>query len=297
MYFRRRNLNKYNKRRNKIEELIYRIKKYRIVNSLLQVLMIVSVNFAGYIAYYDINIFMMIDATAITKYVFGLVIIFALISALITLLFSFLEKYYFLNPTSHFFVDMNQTISLLGPLIKYPLIFIIFSIIYVGWINTIYISLLFIFYFGVMYLADSSENIKEVFKNKNIDIFSELNKIKTLDETKSFFQRFINYYLVSVMRITRASREINLKDFILGKIGIMLLLLSFSLGIGRADFVQTRYVVKLNNDDKKYILFLNTFNGVFLFDKQFKETIFVANDNLEKLVFVKDARRGIGDFK
>lgn len=297
MYFRHRNLKNTNKRGNKIEEYIGKVKKYKILNSLLQILTVVSVNFAGYIAYYDINIFMMIDMTAITKYVFGLVIIFALVSAIITLAVSFLVKYYLLNPTSYFFGKMNNKISSLGPLIKFPLIFTIFSFIYVGWINTIYILLIFLFYFGVMYLADGSESIKQVFKTKNINIFSELNKIKTVEETKGFFQRFLNYYYESIITITRASKEVKLKDFILGKIGIMLLLLSFSLGIGRADFVQSKYIVKLNNDEKTYILFLNTFNGIFLFDKKLQETIFVSNDNLHKLVFIKDVRRGLADFE
>ena len=203
MYFQKRNIqNKGNQ--NSIHGILKSIKKYNIIKNIVLLLSIVSVNFAAYIAYYDINIFILIDSSAIMKYIFGLLILFAFVSAVITLFLLFLEKYLFM-PFSILHITNQKTVSSVINLLRFPLILFIFNIIYVGWSNTLKIVIIFIFYFGIIFVTDlinksdlvSKKNktlnpiasIKSILKGKKINIKNMIKEYFIF--IKDFFKFFV----------------------------------------------------------------------------------------------------------
>ena len=300
MYFRKRKIKKSSEKKDLISSIRNITKKYYVIKNILLLLSIVSVNFAAYIAYYDINIFMMIDSSAIIKYTFGLLILFAFVAALTTLMLLFIEKYIFLP--SFFHIGDEKRVSSIFNLLRYPLIILIFSCIYIGWLNTIKIFFVFIFYFGVIYIVEifNDRYFKIRHKNKiNIIAFIKNTiKIRNFKEVLNNINQFFKDYFALIIDYFKFILKFNpqnfeLKHFIFSKFGFMFLLLALLLGIGRASFVNNRFYVKLNTSNEVYVLFLNTTNGIFLFDKNKDEVFYTANDKIKKLVFLKDSRRSL----
>jgi len=273
MYYRRRKFQKNIKNNNFIES----IKKYNILKNTLLLFSIVSVNFAGFIAYYDINIFMLVDSTTIIKYVFSLLIQFALISAAITLILLILEKYTF---SILGYMD-EKKFSNIFKMIHYPLIIVSFSFVYVGWQNTMITVFVFLVYFYVIFIGErlqkNSISLKNISKRRNLNIENLI------------LEYFLFFKRVKIM--VQTGESIDLKDFVFSKFGFMLLLLALLTGYGRASFVNNRSYVKLNTDKDVYVLFLNTNNGIFLFNKKNNEVFYTSNEKISKLIFIKDARR------
>ena len=61
------------------------IKKYKIIENIIIFTSIISANFVAYIAYFDINIFMFIDSSALITHTFSMIILFTFISAFLTI--------------------------------------------------------------------------------------------------------------------------------------------------------------------------------------------------------------------
>lgn len=302
MYFRKRKIKKSAENKDLMNGILILLRKYNVIKNILLLLSIVSVNFAGYIAYYDINIFMMIDSSAIIKYIFSLLILFAFVAAVTTLVLLFIEKYIFSTPISFFHIGDEKKISSIFNLLRYPLIILIFSCIYIGWLNTLKIFFVFIFYFGVIYIGEIVNDTYFKTGNKNkINIIAFIKStIKTHNFKEAFnnINQFVKDYFGLIIDYFKFLLKFNpqnfeLKHFIFTRFGFMFLLLALSLGIGRASFVNNSFYVKLNSNNQVYVLFLSTTNGIFLFDKNKDEVFYTANDKIKKLVFLKDARRSL----
>ena len=77
------------------------------------------------------------------------------------------------------------------------------------------------------------------------------------------------------------------RKFIGTNIGLLIILFSLSLGIFRANYVKNNIEIKIENLSTNYVLFLNTDNGILLYDKNEKKVNFIPWNNLKQFNFLE----------
>jgi len=172
------------------------IKKYKIIENIIIFTSIISANFVAYIAYFDINIFMFIDSSALITHTFSMIILFTFISAFLTIFLLLIQNIMLFK--SSYIADIpiitikNPNSSkiyklLSNKLLKYIITVMIFSFLYIGGTNTSYVLAVFFMVFSFVYMID-------LFKEYYTPVHTEdeiFNKIKFYNKLPSSFKEIL----------------------------------------------------------------------------------------------------------
>lgn len=266
---------------------------------------IITVNFTSYTAYFDINAFMIIDLTSITKHVLGIVILFTLVSSSIMICFLVINNFILLpiyqmklfnkeynKPFDNFFTSFY---------LRLISVILVFSFIYMGIYNTLYLISFFILFFILIYLYSILKSI--IFRIRNVqdnkatfvEVLMNIKSDDYLPLIKKFLYDNLTSSLALVLYSKKASKIALNKDnfikFITTNIGIMIVFLSLFMGIARADYIENNMEVSINKEKDFYTLFLNTSNGVLLYSERKDNVRFISWDRLDDLSFKKEKKR------
>lgn len=296
-----------------MERLVQYVKDVRLVESIILFMSVVSVNFAAYISYFDINVLSIIDSTALTKHVFGLLVVYIIVSASVTLFLFFLSSGVFYN----FAVDLSNVIPnelikslrfspersqeiIESPVTKYFFVFLIFLFSYVGVNNALLVILVFFVYFSLIALHRASS----LYRKNDPKEWEATAMIKADEKFKNKSESIKGVYLfgqglsiafkkdvAAIALAIKSVREGEFLGFMASKIGIALIFTSLVLGIGRADYVSRNVIVTLEEGNGSSVLFMSTFNGVGLYNSDDGKVEFVSWDNINSLSFSIDNKK------
>lgn len=279
--------------------------KYNILQNILLFFTILTVNFSSYVAFFDINSFMLIDLTSISKYIFSSIILFTLVSSSLLIFFLFIKNtflpiFYELRlfrkkyiESIEFFFDSYLT--------KFFLTLFVFLYIYIGISNTLLLFLILILY---LFINLVYSNLKHLTIKKRLDedesekiIYFDLLKKENINSNKSFYL-MLEFYIDFIsnipslfnnilISINNSLKKENFFKFIGTNIGLLIILFSLSLGIFRANYVKNNIEIKVEDLSTNYVLFLNTDNGILLYDKNEKKVNFIPWNNLKQFNFLE----------
>lgn len=285
------------------------LKDKNILTNMLLVGSIVSITFASYISCFDINAFIFVNASTVGKHFTEMAILYVLVLAGVSLLLLFASNYLtvserFKNSQSTIFsffsfvvieIPEDETIlfqKFLSSLItKYLLTILIFSILYVGAVNALYISSLFIIYCTILYLGHHI-NQKEILEDPKYNNSEEKNlEAKKKGKISIIAQEILSSVNLDIQESNEKIKNGEFIQFFAKGLGIILVLLSFSLGIGRADFVKHNLLVKMTEKEGSFALFLTTSSGVGLYDIDNEKVIFIPWGRLDEMELDSQKRR------
>ncbi len=288
-----------------LDKLYKIIKDRHVLETVIILLSILSVNFSSYISYFDLNTIAIIDSTSISKYFFGAVVLYAIVSACVSIFLLFVQNLILKSSEVLLAVDVEKNgevstgresiesiqNSLEGKVVKYFLIIIIFCFLYVGFTATILIFFLCFIYISVIAYFRSKFSDKLQVRVDKVAGKYEIDSLVGM----GFFPhglalKFLFYFFIDAMINIKSGKY---SDFILSKVGVLLLLFSFSLGIGRAFFVEDNVHVNLNGGEKTLVLYLATNDGIAIYDKDVGQVSFTSWGNISELVFIGNKRRSI----
>lgn len=182
---------------------------------------------------------------------------------------------------------------------KFILTMIVFLFFYTGLINFLIIIGILITYIILLIMFDAifhSENIQIEndfwleFKNSET-ILHKINLVfEIIDISHNGF--FSNFDFKKTFQFIQKGQYL---QFILSKIGIMLILFSLALGVGRANYVQNHILVNVNKDKQTYVLYLATGDGIALYNASLKQVSFISWGNVKNLLFLSKERRSLTD--
>jgi hypothetical protein len=285
---------------NKIKD---NIKKYKMIENIIIFTSIIAANFAAYIAYFDISVFMFIDSNAIINHTFGIVILFSFISASLTIFLIFLQNILLVRHENILFIsiitvedpDNSKVYNLLNnKFLKYIIAVIIFSFLYIGKTNTLYVLGSFFLFFIFIFIIDLLREYRDPFYSED-ELLTEMNKIKYIKILPNSFKKTLRH-AYTYDYILKKEMSILYKDgksfqIVLSRLGIMLITLSLLVGIGKANFVEKNNLVCVSSRDKNIsnlVLFLSTNNGICTFDEKSKLVEFIPWGNIEKVTFLSE---------
>jgi len=126
---------------NKLKE---NIKKYKIIENVIIFTSLISANFVAYIAYFDINMFMFIDSSAVIKHTFSMIILFTFVSASLRIFFIIFQNIFLVKHENILFISfitLKDTDSSIiyklfdNRLLRYIITIITFNFLYIGITN------------------------------------------------------------------------------------------------------------------------------------------------------------------
>lgn len=280
------------------------IRKKNIIENILLIGAIISANFASYLAYYDINALMITDATALTKYILNFTITYVIVSTSISVLLLFVQKISLLTSDEKGMISKESRIILHNAIgnkvFKFILTTIIFLFFYTGMKNSLIIISIFLAYIFLIILFDTLFNTEDT-----PDFVKPISDTKNQDKfTTTLMKIDFAFDVISSLKIGFAS-NFNFKktlsyiyegkylQFLISKIGTMLVLFSLALGIARANYVQNNILVNINNNKENFVLYLSTNNGIGLYNTTLRQVSFVSWGNVKNLVFIAKNRRSL----
>jgi hypothetical protein len=290
-----------------LDKLYKVIKDRHVLETVIILLSILSVNFSSYISYFDLNTISIIDSTSISKYFFGAVVLYAIVAACVSILLLFVQNLILIISEIPLVLGhevlgsvviskesrKNIQVGLEGRVIKYLLILMTFCFLYIGFMATFLIFFLCLLYISVI------SYFRKKFADEGqmrVDVEQSNEKFK-IDSSiyngvipGGFLVNFLVDFLIDAITDIKKGKY---SDFIISKVGVLLLLFAFSLGIGRAFFVEENIHVNLNGGEKILVLYLTTNDGVALYDKGVGQVSFTSWGNISDLVFVGGKRRSI----
>ena len=264
-----------------LRKLAY-IRKKNIIENILLFGAIVSANFASYLAYYDLNATMIIDATALTKYILNFTITYIIVSTSISVVLLFIQNFSLLMTDEKGILSKESRQiahdALGNKVFKFILTVFIFLFFYVGVKNSLITVGIFIFYGILLIIFNTIFNSEDNEDKNSIHLRESFSGIGiSINIEKSLSYIYQGQYT----------------QFLLSKIGIMLILFSLALGVGRANYVQEHILVNINEDKKTFVLYLATGDGVGLYDTELKQISFISWGNVKNLVFLSKERRSL----
>ncbi len=165
-------------------------------------------------------------------------------------------------------------IFLSDKLFKIAVSLILFSYFFTGFIQTM-MTLIFIIIITYLWFY-----IERDYRKFAIHI---ANKVKS--NNTSYHKEF-----TKSIKLTSEKKQIQLKEFIIDNIGIILILLSFMIGTSRADYVKNNIHININNNIKEYTLYLTTATGIGIYDNELEQTSFISWDNIKSMKFLKQSK-------
>lgn len=297
------------------KEIVDYLKEKNVFSNFLLFGSVISANFAAYLACFDINALLIIDATTAGKHIVGIIILYVMVSAAVSLALLYLPNYFSLTETFRRKSGVNINIGFMkfsdktlksiravlsNVVFKYALSIFIFSCLYVGIENTVFIIYVFTIYFITILLSDYWHKDKNESNGQNEPEENNQPSQKKawyVDVFRSFITRTETIFNTIYTDFDRAFEKLKNGEyikFLANKAGFILIFLSLALGVGRADFVQNNVHVQLNGIEKTYVLYMTTSAGVALFDKNNKQVSFTSWDKINNMLFLKDKRRFIG---
>ena len=225
---------------------------------------------------------MIIDATALTKYILNFTITYIIVSTSISVLLLFIQNFSLLISDEKGMISKESRQMLhdaLGnKIFKFILTALIFLFFYVGLKNSLITVGIFILYVILLIMFNIIFNSEDKEDKNSIHIAgSTLGIGITINIDKSLSYIYQGRYI----------------QFLLSKIGIMLILFSLALGVGRANYVQNHILVNINKNKKTFVLYLATGDGVALYDTKLQQVSFIAWGNVKNLVFLSKERRNL----
>lgn len=218
---------------------------------------------AFYLSSFNINTFMLLDATTVGKFFINLTFSFVLASTIVSIFLPWFQYSLSAIVPEKFHILIENDFGKLKPGFK----LIIFLFFYVGIKNTGYVAAQLIF-ISLLFLA------YDIMKAPKI--FIEGTKLPDL------YQIIIKYF-----------KEKRYRDLFFSNMGVFLLIFSISIGVGRAYYVKDHSTVTINNGNKEYILFMTTDYGVNLYDKKKDKVTFISWDNVTDMTFKNKSSRFI----
>ncbi len=282
------------------------VKEFNIVKNLLLMLSVLTINFAVFVSYYDINSFILIDLTTISRFSLNFIYTYALSSGItIVLLFlikSILPYFYATNYYKRKYSIIINRYIIDSKYTRYAFTLVLFIYLYTGFINSLYLIGILILMIGIHILNKLGKYyiITSIKRKKKIQ--EKIKKVSTLDLKDFFKNQYIELKANFIAESNVTKKSLNLKIikiFFTSYIGIIVICFSFALGIFRADFVEQTMHVKIK--EKEYILFFVNSNGIILYDQVNKDQVnkdqvkFVPWDNLKDLYFIYEKKRNLKD--
>lgn len=300
------------------------VMRSKYVQLFLATLSLATINFAVYIAYFDINAFSMIDTVAASGHIFRLVILYTVISYVFYLFNSYTEHQSLASSSlsrlglnlsmAHlkFLSNGNKAVILidkvikfigqlalkfktgfiekyyLGKILKTALPLLVFLMLYVG-LNglLIYVASITVVIL-ILFIAkpdrDGFEKLKASFKE---DGLSESVGDGDLKDMLLEMERTENEFKLFQFSISKKY----LMSFLIDKSWLLLILTSVLIGGLRANFVENHILVSLGTDKDKYSLFMTTSSGIGLYSSAKKQVEFISWDNVTNLTYLQSYRR------
>lgn len=271
-----------------IKKLVDYLKNGKLRNNIILLLSVISINFASYIAFFDLNSLSIVDSSTISRHILNLVIPYILVSVLVTLIIHLINFNFEYSKVIDVFKygvregKFSKLIKLVmkfsnGTMIKYGIIVLLFCFYYIGTDLTLAILLIFCMFvliFILTYIMYSFVNkifIKHIIKNSAIE------------KDRLELQNILN-------------KKINYKSMLINNIGILIVLFSLILGMARATHVYVTNYVKINDNNTSYILYMATMSGVGLYDKKLQQVSFKSWDTINNIEFSIATKKSIGTF-
>lgn len=285
---------------NKFKE---NIKKYKIIENIIIFTSIISANFVAYIAYFDINIFMFIDSSAVIKHTFSMIILFTFISASLTIFLIIIQNILLVKHENILFISFitvkdpnsSRIYKLLNnKFLKYIIAVMIFSFLYIGGTNTLYVLAVFFIIFIFIFIIDLLKEYRAPV-HKEDEILNEMKKIKFYNKLPSSFKKVLKsaytYDYIVKKELSILYKDGKSFQIILSRLGIMIITLSLLIGVGKANFIEKNNLVTIISHDKNtsdYVLFLTTKNGVCTFNKTNESVEFLPWGYIKKVTFLSE---------
>jgi len=275
------------------------IKSFFERKNVLELLLILSsvmtVNFMAYFIRYDINALTIVDSTTIAKHIFHVIILYTIISALVYILFTFLKVKNLLEIFFKKGFSFNKKLAMF--FIKHMISILIFMFFYVGFINALLIVIATSIYLFIrIYTIKKSEK-------KDKKVIQSLNSSETLAGARLPYFSFIfmgpigiigeilfslvKYFINESQRSLEISKTENILRVLTTELGVLLLSLALLSGLARADYVEKSILVNLNQEKEILVLYMTTNNGVGLYNRELKEVSFSSWDSIKNLTFLK----------
>ncbi|EKY4197915.1 hypothetical protein RCQ53_005281 [Vibrio harveyi] len=265
-----------------------------IVDLCLLGLAVVSANFSAYIYYFDINALSFVDASAIAKHILVISIHYAgalaVVSISILLLQNLMSSRGFMDgafdsialPIAGSMFQQTMRFTLWSILEKRALrttaTIILFSAVYIGVVNTLIMACItLIVLFGISYFH--LQLLKEKPEADNGEIAELLG----------------GYFTVTIpTAVTDEDIKVELKSYLLAKIGVIALLLALSIGVGRANYIDHKANAVLGGEQPTNVVVITTSSsGLALYDKELKVVVFKPWSKVEGITFPIESQRSI----
>lgn len=279
---------------DKLRDMYSYLSAKGIVDLCLLSLAVVSANFSAYIYYFDINALSFVDASAISKHILVISIHYAgalaVVSISILLLQNLMSSRGFMDgaidsialPITGSMFQQTMRFTLWSILEKRALrttaTIILFSAVYIGVVNTLIMActtlivLFAISYFHLQLLREKPEA-------DNGEIAELLG----------------GYFTVTIpTAVTDEDIKVELKSYLLAKIGVIALLLALSIGIGRANYIDHKANAVLGGEQPTNVVVITTSSsGLALYDKELKVVVFKPWSKVEGITFPIESQRSI----
>ncbi|HHQ4505567.1 TPA: hypothetical protein ACSP3X_000357 [Aeromonas hydrophila] len=279
------------------EKLIKKTKaifRYMSINGLVDAVILtlaaLSANFLTYIYYFDINVLSLIDASSVAKHVLVLSLHYvgalAVTSIAMVLLQQIIAQEEFLGIASKTsgldLTGFPRSIRLLFWQIFEERTFraiatvFIFSIFYIGVRNSfilLVISLLVFILVSYLYLRFIGEEYQEK-KFRKISVFNHS-----------------IVFAIPTFTINTEMKHTSMR-FMMAKLGIIVMFLALSIGVGRANYVEKNVRVKLGNDFE-YSMVTSSSSGIVFYDTINKYLFFKSWDALGHIELPLESQKSL----
>lgn len=266
-----------------------------IVDLCLLGLAVVSANFSAYIYYFDINALSFVDASAIAKHILVISIHYAGALAVVSISLLLLQNLMSSRGLMDGAID-SIALPIVGSMFQQTMRFtlwsilekralrttatiILFSAVYIGVVNTLIMACTtLIVLFGISYFH--LQLLKEKPEADNGEIAELL---------------VGGYFTVTIpTAVTDEDIKVELKSYLLAKIGVIALLLALSIGIGRANYIDHKANAVLGGEQPTNVVVITTSSsGLALYDKELKVVVFKPWSKVEGITFPIESQRSI----
>ncbi|MEH0700791.1 hypothetical protein [Vibrio owensii] len=280
------------------ENLITKIKaifRYMSINGLVDAVILtlaaLSANFLTYIYYFDINILSLIDASSVAKHVLVLSLHYVGALAVTSIFMVLLQQ---IIAQEEFFGIASKTsgLDLTGFPRSIRLLFwqmfeertfrtiatvLLFSVFYIGSRNSLIllvISLLVFVLISYLYLRFIGEEYQE-------------QKFRKL----SVFNHSI-VFAVPTITINKEMKQTSIR-FMMAKLGIIVMYLALSIGIGRGSYVENNVRVNLGNDFENISMITSSSSGIVFYDTINKYVFFKSWNALDHIELPLDSQKSL----
>ncbi|MEC6796799.1 hypothetical protein VXS03_07050 [Photobacterium sp. S4TG1] len=272
--------------------------QYFSANGLIDLIILglatISANFLAYIYYFDINALVFVDASTITKHVLVISLHYAgalaVISITLVIAQNLITSREFLNSMGRvgpIGIDLGSLFprtvrfslwSILDRrILRTVLTVVLFSMVYIGSINAIIliiVTTILIVFISFLYLRFWGE-------------------LEDVEDTKTvlLFGGYIRMEVLSISITEELKKETG--NYLLAKVGVILLYLALSIGIGRANYIEDEMQASLDGMSSNVAVITSSSFGLLLYDLNEKFVFFKPWNNIDNLFLPKDNQKSL----